>query len=237
MDSPSSDPGPVQPRGPAHALKGEARRLREEARSKGQELSHAAALERVAHLRGFRDWNGLSAHIAKGAGQEVPVATFAWQRLDEPLPKLPTRILKPSELKRHSSVTEVMRWARQLEFIADKVAEGDRGEMMELIGERTPYVLERSNSRWPDGLYRLCDRGYDVFKGLTFSDDQVLALGLPTWNDTVGQHDGNGSFTVVGDALRHTSNEKRLKQMARLLASLAMEADRAGVQAGAGSDA
>jgi len=115
-----------------------------------------------------------------------------------------------------------------MEFIANKVDESDRAEMMELIGDRTPYVIERSASRWPDGLYRLCDRGYEVFKGFTFSHDQVAGMGLPAWNDEFGQHDGRGSYSVIGDALRYTQNGEMLRQMARLLASLALEADRAG---------
>ena len=229
MESPSSDSRPVQPADPTFALKGEARQLRAEAHAQGQELSHAVALERVAQRRGFRDWNALSAHLAQGNCLDAPTpVSFAWQRLDEPLPTLPARLLQPSELRHRGTFTELMRWARQMEFIADKVAESDRRELVELIGERTPYVLERSLARWPDGLYRLCDRGYDVFKGLSISEDQVQALGLPAWNEAFGQHDGNGSYTVVGDGLRFARDVKMLKQMARLLASVAIEADRAG---------
>jgi len=226
MDTPSSDSSPAQPADPAFALKGEARELRAEARAQGQELTHAEALERVAHRRGFRDWNALSAHMSAGAAPDVVESTtYAWQQLDKPLPTLPSLILRPSQLRDRSSISELMRWAKQFEFIADKVAEADRVEMMELVGERTPYVLEKSLPRWPDGRLYLCDRGYDVFKGVALSDDQVQRLGLAAWNDAHGQHDGKGSFTVVGDSLRYTRDATKLKQMARLLASLAIEAD------------
>lgn len=235
MDTPSSVSGPAKPTDPTFALKGEARQHRAAARAEGQELTHAEALERVAQRRGFRDWNALSAHLsADGAPNVAETTTFAWQRLDKPLPTLPTRILRPSQLKLHTSTTELMRWARQLEFAAGKVAEADRAEVMELIGERTPYVLERSLPRWPDGRHYLCDRGYDVYKGVAFSDDQVKSLGLAAWNEAYGQHDGRGSFTVVGDSLRYTRDVTRLKQMARLLASLAVEADLSGAAHDAG---
>jgi hypothetical protein len=226
MNTPFSDSSLAQPADPAFALKSEARQLRAEARAQGQELTHAQALERVAHRRGFRDWNALSAHLSAGGAPDVVESTiYAWQQLDTPLPTLPSRILRPSQLKHHTSIAELMRWAKQLEFAADKVAEADRAEMMELIGERTPYVLEKSLPRWPDGRHYLCDRGYDVYKGVAFSDDQVKSLGLTAWNEAYGQHDGKGSFTVVGDSLRYTRDVTRLKQMARLLASLAIEAD------------
>jgi len=227
MTEPSSPslPGPASDH--LFALKGEARRLREDATSRGQQLSHSAALEQVARARGFRDWNALSAEVSKAAVPSLPTpAAFAWQRLDEPLPKLPMRIIKADELPRHGSVKELMRWAQQFEFIADKVAEDDRSEAVTLVGERTPYVVEKSLSRWPDGMYHLCDRGYEVFKRIVFSEEQVQALGLPAWNEQYGQHDGDGTFTVVGDDWRYTRNAEMLKRMARLLASLAMEADK-----------
>lgn len=233
MESSSTDPRPVPQSSPIYGLKGEAKQLCAEARAQGQKLSHAAALERVAHRRGFRDWNALSAHIEQGEGIEASVPmTFLWRRLDEPLPELPIRVIAPSEMRRHSNISELMRWARQLDFIANKVAEADRAEMMAIVGERTPYVIEQSPSRWPDGLFHLCDRGYEVFKGIAFSADQVRALGLPAWNDAYGQHDGKYSFTVVGDERRRTRNEEMLKRMARLLASMAIEADKAGAPSG-----
>lgn len=44
--------------------KAQARRLREQLRTEGIEISHANALERVAHQHGFRDWNTFHADIA-----------------------------------------------------------------------------------------------------------------------------------------------------------------------------
>lgn len=40
-----------------HDAKRQARRLRTELAASGTEISHAQALERMAHLHGFRDWN------------------------------------------------------------------------------------------------------------------------------------------------------------------------------------
>lgn len=210
---------------PLFALKGEARRMRTEAQALGEELTHSAALERVARRKGFRSWNALSAHVAEG-GCLTPVApAYCWEQLSAPLARLPMRIVKAAQRMRHKNITEVMRWARQLELIATKVAEEDRAEMVDVIGDRVPYVLEQSRSRWPDGLYHLCDRGYTEFKGFTLSQEQVDALGLEDWNDTYGSHDGGDTFTIIGDDWRYTKKADMLQRMARLLATMALEAD------------
>ncbi|MGB0498343.1 MAG: glyoxalase superfamily protein [Rubricella sp.] len=47
--------------------KAAARRLRADLAGKGQGISHAQALERIAHAHGFRDWNGLHAAIRQGS--------------------------------------------------------------------------------------------------------------------------------------------------------------------------
>ncbi|KFE36307.1 glyoxalase superfamily protein [Thioclava atlantica] len=44
--------------------KAAAKRLRAEQRAQGVEISHAKALERIAHRLGFRDWNACHAAIA-----------------------------------------------------------------------------------------------------------------------------------------------------------------------------
>ncbi len=43
--------------------KRQARRLREDLAARGSDVSHAQALEMVAHQHGFRDWNALHAAI------------------------------------------------------------------------------------------------------------------------------------------------------------------------------
>lgn len=47
-------------------LKSQAKRLRSDLAARGQTLSHAAALETIAHQWGARDWNTLSALAADG---------------------------------------------------------------------------------------------------------------------------------------------------------------------------
>ncbi|WP_374041586.1 glyoxalase superfamily protein [Ruegeria sp. YS9] len=46
---------------PVEELKAQAKRLREELKTKGVLLSHSAALELLAHQHGVRDWNTLHA--------------------------------------------------------------------------------------------------------------------------------------------------------------------------------
>jgi hypothetical protein len=220
----SSSAGVVSP-SLVFTLKGEAKQLRAAARAQGQELTQGAALELVAHRHGFRDWNALSAHAAQGGNINGP-ALFPWQDVAQPLPTLPMRIIEAHQRPTHLSVTELLRWARQLELIAANVAEENRSEMVDLIGARRPYVLERNLKRWPDGLFHLCDRGYEPFKGVALSDAQLHALGLPAWNEAYGQHGGEDAFTILGDDLRYARSAVMLKQMARLLASIALEADK-----------
>lgn len=207
------------------ALKGEAACLRAEALSQGLALTHMAALEQLARHKGFRSWNALDAHVKDGGSPDTIAPTYLWQQPDEPLPTLPMRIIRPSDRPRHESVSELMRWARQLDLIADKVPVDDRREMLDLIGGRHPYVMELSRSRWPDGYFHLCDRGYEELKGIALSEAQVQALGLPAWNEAYGQH-GGVQLTVLGDDLRRTRDTTMLKRMARLLASLAIEVDK-----------
>lgn len=47
------------------ALKGQASQLCKDARARGEELSHTAALERLARSKGYRNWNALRAHAAR----------------------------------------------------------------------------------------------------------------------------------------------------------------------------
>ena len=47
-------------------LKAQAKRLRTDLAARGQQISHAAALETIAHQWGARDWNTLSAQAKTG---------------------------------------------------------------------------------------------------------------------------------------------------------------------------
>jgi hypothetical protein len=53
-------------------LKAQAKRLRADMKTKGTELTHAAALETVAHQWGMRDWNTLAAKADVKATQWHP---------------------------------------------------------------------------------------------------------------------------------------------------------------------
>lgn len=58
------------------ALKGEARQLRKDAHARGDVVSHVAALELLAHSKGFRNWNALRAHAMRtDAGADVGAST------------------------------------------------------------------------------------------------------------------------------------------------------------------
>lgn len=68
-----TQPPPIPAR---DALKAQAKRLRADLALRGQTMSHAQALETIAHQWGARDWNTLSAqaeqpHIGWAPGQRV----------------------------------------------------------------------------------------------------------------------------------------------------------------------
>lgn len=58
---------------PIAALKAQAQRLRTNAADEGAPLSHSRALEMVARLHGFRDWNGLHAAARRSAAPSFAV--------------------------------------------------------------------------------------------------------------------------------------------------------------------
>lgn len=206
-----------------HALKGEAHDIAAASRQAGVVMALSAAFEEVAHRRGFRDWNGLSAHVDRGGAVHLRApGLFAWQDVTQPLPQLPLVALMPDELRLFESVVEVMRWARQLELIATQMPEQSRAEMVSLIGERYPYVLDCDPGRWGDNLFHLCDRGYNAYKGFTLTRDQVQDLGMRDWNRAHGSHDGMLSFTVIGERQSRAKDSALLQRMARLLAHMAI---------------
>lgn len=53
-------------------LKAQAKRLRSEMSTQGKDMTHAAALETVAHQWGMRDWNTLAAKADVSATQWAP---------------------------------------------------------------------------------------------------------------------------------------------------------------------
>ncbi len=206
----------------ASVLKLEATRLQDAARAKGTKLSRGAALEAVAKLRGYRDWNAAAAAVA-AAGADLSTGA-PWRNIDAEIPSLPMRIVRAGD-PGHAAVREVMRWAQQMDAIADKVADEDRASMLELVGGDVPYVFVQDGHRWPDRLYRLCDRGYEPFANIAFTREQLAEVGAVAWCDFCGSHSGTDMVSVVHDEVRHTRDRVKLKQVARLLGSIAILAD------------
>ncbi|MEH6645354.1 glyoxalase superfamily protein [Sulfitobacter sp.] len=65
-------------------LKAQAKRLRAELGAKGTEMTHAAALETVAHQWGMRDWNTLAAKADVSALQWHPGKRVSGRYLGHP---------------------------------------------------------------------------------------------------------------------------------------------------------
>tara|TARA_R110000850_G_scaffold44975_2_gene113924 strand:- start:196 stop:627 length:432 start_codon:yes stop_codon:yes gene_type:complete len=65
-------------------LKAQAKRLRADMKTKGNEMTHAAALETVAHQWGMRDWNTLAAKADVQAVQWHPGQRVSGRYLGHP---------------------------------------------------------------------------------------------------------------------------------------------------------
>lgn len=175
---------------------------------------------------GFKDWNAIAA--AAKAGKLGPRPDAApWRNIEEPLPRLPLRVTFAGN-REHAAVVELMRWARQLDYIGGRVSDDDDGgvgDLMVHIGGEVPYVFVRDWARFKDDLYHLCDRGYDEIDGVVFTWEQLEDSGVVAWQNLRGSHDGDTMFSVVDDALRMHSSRVELKQAARVVARVAMMAD------------
>jgi hypothetical protein len=223
MDSSRSSSNPDSR---VYQLKGEARDLRIEAKARGQDLTHSAALDAVARRYGFKDWNAAAAsEVPAGATLPVSLGTrYAFEDVSAPLPKLPLRFVQSGD-RNNQNIHDLYQWARQLEFIADKVDAAVRREAMLLLGAKQPYVFAQNAVRWPDRLYHLCDRSYSAIRGVAFSRDELEAIGVVAWEAQCGMHGGDDMFSVVHDGVMTSSDAVLLKRAARVVASVALAVD------------
>lgn len=218
----------------AQQLKAEATALQQAARDRGEALARGHALEQVARRHGFKDWNAAAASCAVAALKiPAPVSPVRprWEDPDLPLATLPFRIHRADD-KRYDGIREVMRWAQQYEAIASMAGVDERRRLLGLIGGNCPYVFVSDRGRYGDDRYRLCDRGYDTFKSLTFTRQHIEEVGAVEWNERYCGHSGTDMVALVGDDVRYARDPVRLKQLARLLADVAVLADATHYTAG-----
>lgn len=209
-------------------LKGEAQAMQDAAFARGETLKRADALEAVARKRGYVDWNAAVAAAKTSNSLPAPASPApraAWLDIESELPRLPMRILHAGD-RSHDPIRELMRWAQQLDSIAENVAEEARPQMLGLIGGEVPYVFVSERTRWADGMYRLCDRGYDPFMKIAFTREQLQEVGAVAWCDHCGTHSGDDMISLVHDDVRYTRDRVKLKQLARVIAAVALLADR-----------
>lgn len=215
MDTSSSS----GPRDRIYELKAVAQALQRVARAEGRTLARGAALEQVARERGFRDWNALAA-AAKAAASSGLASRASWEDIDAPLPGLPMRFHRAGD-QRYAAVSELMRWAQQLEYIGTKVPEDDRRHLIDLVGGDIPYVFVLEEDR----RYQLCGRGYVMIQGVLFDRAQLKRSGVVAWQAKYGTHNGSTMLSVLCNEVRESSDSLVLRQAARLVATIARIAD------------
>lgn len=223
MDSSSSP----HSRDPLFELKAQANALQIQAKAAGRALTRSAALETVARRHGYKDWNAAAA--AAKADKLVPVEPppvpfMNWRDVDSPLPHLPMRIESAGSRER-ATLRELVRWAKQLDYIGTHIPEDDRRDVMSMIGGRMPYVFVRDAHRFGTELFYLCERSYDEMDGVAFTKEQLELCGVAEWHDMRGGHDGYTMFSVVDDDIRMHRDSLELKQAARVVANIALLAD------------
>lgn len=209
------------------ACKSRANELQTLAKANGISLKYGHALDQAAHELGYRDWNAASA-AGKSVANAVSLSFTppSWQDLNRPLPRLPFRLHQAGSWFYHS-ISELMRWAQALESIAQLESADSRHEIFPVIGGKLPYVFVRDHGRWNDDVYRLCDRGYEEWPGITFTREDLRSAAVFQWHEQYGDHDGDDMLTVLGDGIRGASSIEVLRGLARLLSAIALVADHA----------
>lgn len=156
------------------------------------------------------------------------MSRFLFDAVDSALPTRPIRLFTVDDLSQHKvmdAISELYRWAQQLEFIATKVAVEHRRDALNLIGGQQPYVLLREHARWPDGNFRLCDRCYDPVKGPTFTLSDLEEMGAVEWEARYGSHGGSGAYSVINDDVIASRDATLLRRGARMLVGMANRVD------------
>lgn len=219
---------PTTPVDVARACKLRADQLVAMALANGAPMKRGHALDRAARERGYRDWNAARAADKAAAASKAgtPSAGPLWRDIARPLPRLPLRI-HPSGSKFYYSISELMRWAQALEAIAKVDGDSARQELLEVVGGDLPYVLVRNYAEWGDDVFRLCNRGYDPWPGIALNRDELSAAGVLEWHEKYGGHDGEDMFTVLTTESRYSRDVEALQRAARLLANIALVADKA----------
>ncbi|MCK9687341.1 hypothetical protein [Scleromatobacter humisilvae] len=152
---------------------------------------------------------------------QLTTPAVPWAQLDLPLATLPKRFVKAGD-ETHAAVTEMMRWAKQLEYIGSKAPVEERRELLSLIGGTCPYVFTR-----PEGgrHYHLCHPGYAPVRGVALTYEELVASGIVAWHHAHGNHDGQKHFSVVCQNVTEATDSTVLRQAARMLANLAVFVD------------
>lgn len=213
----------------ARACKSRADELISLALAGGNVLKRGHALDKAAKEHGFRDWNAASAAAKASAALAEPPSMPSWRELERPLPSLPLRLHRAGSAF-YRSISELMRWARALEKLAELPSAQSRHEMLSVIGGDLPYVFVEDYGRWGDDVFRLCDRGYNEWPGITFTREDLRAAGVFEWHEQHGSHDGDTMLTILGDEIQRTPDANVWKGLARTLAAMALVADQVFVR-------
>ena len=166
----------------------------------------------------------MASAAAKALDLKAIKLSYVWEDIQAPLATLPMRMNRRPDAT-HNSIKELMRWAKQIDLIADNVPDEAKREMLVNIGGKKPYVFVSEVHRFGDDAYRLCTRSYSPIKGLVFTREQLETIGAVAWNKQHGTHDGDHMVSLIHDEVATTRDRTKLKMAARLLGSVAILAD------------
>lgn len=206
------------------SLKNEAHELVERSREFGPPLPLKIAYERVAQAHGFPDWNTCFA-VTKRVAHEVtaPPERASAEEFVEIPPFLGLNL--PGEER--ASVEHLLTWAKRFDLLSVHTDASAYRDLIPLMGGPRPYLFERNEERWGDGLFRLVDRQYNPWPGITLTGDDLTRIGVPEWAKSgYCALAADGALPVLDERVAQVVDKPGLKQLAQVLVGVAVAVDR-----------
>jgi hypothetical protein len=85
---------------------------------------------------------------------------------------------------KRAAYSDLTTYAQRLKSIAETVPIAGHAKALSWVSEWRMYALEKNVQRWPDGLYHLVDRGYQLWRGhdIAFTREELGEIGVDEWD-------------------------------------------------------